>query len=128
MSRSPSFSSAPLTPPPSTGQTRMRRLTAIELADYLRAADPEPLLLDVREPWEHQTCRIDGTRLVPMRQIPAAIATLDPKQETVVICHHGVRSDYVARYLEQAGFSDVVNLEGGMAAWARDVDGDMPSY
>ena len=106
----------------------MRRLTASEVRDHLQNADPEPLILDVREPWEYAVCRIEGAELIPMRQIPAAVDKLDPGRETVVVCHHGIRSYSVCRFLEQAGFSHVVNLEGGMAAWAREVDPTMPTY
>lgn len=106
----------------------MRRFSARELRDYLERTDTRPLLLDVREPWEYQVCRIDGAQLVPMRQIPTAVDQLDPARETVVICHHGVRSFAVARFLEQAGFTNVINLDGGVAAWARDVDPTMPTY
>jgi rhodanese-related sulfurtransferase len=63
-----------------------------------------------------------------MRQIPAAAHDLDPAQETVVICHHGIRSRQVAYYLERMGFTDVVNLDGGVDAWARDVDPHMATY
>jgi rhodanese-related sulfurtransferase len=106
----------------------VRRFSARELRDYLERTDTRPLLLDVREPWEYQVCRIDGAQLVPMRQIPTAVDQLDPARETVVICHHGVRSFAVARFLEQAGFTNVINLDGGVAAWARDVDPTMPTY
>lgn len=106
----------------------MRRFTARELQEYLEKADTRPLLLDVREPWEFQVCRLPDSQLVPMRQIPMALDGLDPKRETVVICHHGVRSFAVARFLEQAGFTSVINLDGGVAGWARHVDPTMPTY
>ena len=63
-----------------------------------------------------------------MRQIPQAADNLDPDQEIVVICHHGIRSRQVAMYLEYQGFSDVINLYGGIDAWARDVDRGMATY
>jgi len=106
----------------------MRQLTPQELKAYLDQADPPPLLLDVREPWEAGICRIDGSMLVPMRQIPQDARNLDPQRETVVICHHGVRSYQVAYFLEHSGFTNVINLAGGVAAWARDVDPTMPTY
>jgi rhodanese-related sulfurtransferase len=106
----------------------VRRLSARALKDYLDHVDAPPLLLDVREPWEYQVCHLPGSQLVPMRQIPTAVGGLDRGRETVVICHHGVRSFAVARFLEQAGFTNVVNLEGGVAAWAREVDPGMPTY
>ena len=106
----------------------MRRFTARQLQEYLEKVDTRPLLLVVREPWEYQICRLPDSRLVPMRQLPAAIEGLDPGREVVVTCHHGMRSLAVARYLEQAGFTNIINLDGGVAAWARDVDPTMPTY
>lgn len=95
------------------------------LDDAQRAA---PLLLDVRESWEFERCHIPGSQLVPMSSVPVRMAELDTGRETVVICHHGVRSYHVARYLEHYGFSRVINLTGGVDAWARDVDPAMPTY
>jgi rhodanese-related sulfurtransferase len=106
----------------------MREFSATELRDYLDRAQQPPLLLDVREPWEFDRARIDGSTLVPMRAVPERLADLDPQRETVVICHHGIRSRMVGRYLESQGFSDIINLSGGVAAWASDVDRQMPTY
>ncbi len=106
----------------------MRRLSARDVDDLLKQANPKPLILDVREPWEYAICRLDGAELVPMRQLPAALDQLNPERETVVVCHHGIRSFSVCRYLEQMGFTNLVNLEGGVAAWARDVEPDMATY
>jgi rhodanese-related sulfurtransferase len=98
------------------------------LKSYLDRADPPPLLLDVREPWEFDICHLTGARLIPMRGIPAALDQLDRQQEMVVICHHGIRSRQVALFLQYQGFEKVINMQGGMAAWSRDVDPDMPAY
>lgn len=107
----------------------MRNLSPIELKSYLDQAGEPPLLLDVREPWEYQVCRIAGSLLIPMGQIPeAAQHRLDPHRETVVICHHGIRSMQVAAYLERAGFQRVINLHGGVDAWARTIDTEMALY
>ena len=106
----------------------MRRLSARDVDDLLKQANPKPLILDVREPWEYAICRLDDAELVPMRQLPAALNQLDPERETVVVCHHGIRSFSVCRYLEQMGFTNLINLEGGVAAWARDVDPNMATY
>ncbi len=106
----------------------MRELNARQLRDYLADSDADPLLLDVREPWEYQICRIDGSQLIPMGQLPAAMNALDKQRETVVICHHGVRSRQVAMYLDYQGFSNIINLAGGVDGWARDVDHQMPTY
>ncbi|NIP72289.1 MAG: sulfurtransferase [Gammaproteobacteria bacterium] len=106
----------------------MRHFSPKQLKEHLEQADAAPLLLDVREPWEHQVCRIEGATLVPMRQIPRAVGELDSERDIVVICHHGVRSRQVGFFLERAGFDNVINLDGGVDAWAREVDPQMPTY
>ena len=106
----------------------MRELNAAELRDYLATSTTKPLLLDVREPWEFRICQIEGSQLIPMGQIPAALKALDPGRETVVICHHGIRSRQVAMFLDYQGFANVINLAGGVEAWARDVDRQMATY
>ena len=105
----------------------MRQLRPAELVMHLQAGRT-PVLLDVREPWEWNVCRVPGAILIPMRDLPARVAELDKDAETVVICHHGVRSYHAARYLETVGFGDVINLSGGVAAWADEVDPAMPRY
>lgn len=105
----------------------MRDLAPAQLEQ--RLAEPEaPLLLDVREPWEFDYCRIEGSVLVPMGTIPAEYPHLDSARETVVICHHGVRSRQVAHFLERVGFDNIFNLAGGVDAWAREVDVHMKTY
>lgn len=106
----------------------MREFEAEELKSYLESVDQPPLLLDVRQPWEYAICKLDDSVLMPMSTVPVNVGQLDKNKETVVICHHGVRSRRVAYFLEQAGFSNVINLRGGVAGWARDVDTDMATY
>ena len=106
----------------------MRELTSDECKTYLDQATDKPLLLDVREPWEYRIVHLEGSTLVPMRQIPQQAEALDPDRETVVICHHGIRSRQVARFLESRGFSNVINLAGGIDAWARNTDTELPVY
>jgi len=106
----------------------MREFTASELRNFLESTPGSPLLLDVREPWEYETCHIEGATLIPMSRIAAAVTSLDPQCTTVVICHHGIRSRMVARHLENAGFTDVINLAGGVDGWAKDVDPAMAVY
>jgi len=106
----------------------MREFPAAELNQYLANVETKPLLLDVREEWEFKLCRIDGAELVPMRQIPEYLSQLDSQQEVVVICHHGIRSRHVGRYLEANGFERIINLSGGVAEWAKDVDPTMAVY
>jgi rhodanese-related sulfurtransferase len=107
----------------------MQHMTAVELAGWIAdAARPQPVLLDVREPWEFETCRIAGARLIPMNTIPARHAELAADAPIVCICHHGGRSMQVAAFLEQKGFTQVTNLTGGVHAWAQQVDPSMPTY
>jgi rhodanese-related sulfurtransferase len=105
----------------------MRQFRPAELADYIRTGHT-PVLLDVREPWEWNLCRLPGAILIPMHELPARLDELNKAAETVIICHHGVRSFHAARYLETVGFDDVINLSGGVAAWADEVDPAMPRY
>lgn len=87
-----------------------------------------PLLLDVRQPWEFDLCKISNSILLPMSLITTKHKSLDANRETVVICHHGIRSRRVAHYLEAAGFSNIINLSGGVAQWAKMVDIQMATY
>ena len=105
----------------------MKQLAPTELKARLAAGD-KLQLLDVREEWEFQTARIEGSVLIPMGQIATRVSELDNAAETVVICHRGGRSMQVAGLLEHLGFSNVINLAGGVDAWARSVDPSMPVY
>ncbi|HEU4350288.1 MAG TPA: rhodanese-like domain-containing protein [Burkholderiales bacterium] len=107
----------------------MSQITAGQLAAWLADAERDkPLLLDVREPWEWETARIEGSHHVPMRELPARLGEIDPDREVVAICHHGGRSQQVAMFLEKNGFSKVHNLQGGVDAWSRTVDSAVPLY
>ena len=107
----------------------MKQINASELAAWLAdASRPQPLLLDVREPWEYEKARIGGAQLVPMREVPARIQEIDQDRDVVAICHHGGRSQQVALFLEKAGYTKVHNLAGGVDAWSRTVDPTVPLY
>ena len=107
----------------------MQHLRPAELKTWLDdPARPRPLLLDVREAWEYERCHLDGATLLPMSVMQTRLAELDPSREIVVICHHGVRSFHVARFLEHNDFGNVINLTGGIDAWAREVDRGMATY
>lgn len=100
----------------------MVQITAVELNEWLQAPDrPDPLLLDVREPDEFATYRIDGSTLIPMRAIPARMHELDRTADVVMICRSGARSHHAGMFLKQNGFERVYNLAGGVISWARDV-------
>jgi len=90
--------------------------------------EPQLFLLDVREPNEFEYASIDNSVLIPLNQIPQRLAELNPQQEMVVICHHGVRSLQACMYLVNSGFKHVVNLTGGIDAWSCACDSSVPRY
>jgi rhodanese-related sulfurtransferase len=107
----------------------MEQIEPAQLAAWL--ADPgreKPVLLDVREPWEFDRARIEGSVHVPMRDVPARLGEIDADKEVVAICHHGGRSMQVAMFLEKNGFAKVHNLVGGVDGWSRTVDSSVPIY
>nr|WP_315466728.1 rhodanese-like domain-containing protein [uncultured Undibacterium sp.] len=107
----------------------MQHITAPELAQWLADSTKKaPILLDVREPWEYETCHIAQAQLIPMSVIPLRLDELDADAEIVCVCHHGGRSMQVAHFLERNGFNQVMNLTGGVHAWALQVDASMPTY
>ena len=86
------------------------------------------LILDVREPFEIALAPFPGATHIPMGDVTSRLTELDPDRETVVVCHHGVRSAQVAMYLAQMGFERVLNLAGGIDAWSEDADPSTPRY
>lgn len=107
----------------------MQHIRPTELKAWLDDPSREkPMLLDVREPWEFERCHIDGAVSMPMNSIPARAQELPRDREVVAICHHGVRSFHVARFLEHNGFQNIINLTGGVDAWAKEADPTMPTY
>jgi rhodanese-related sulfurtransferase len=98
-----------------------------EFAD-IRSEGKKHTVLDVREARELDVCRLEGALHVPMAEIPAPADDLPTDQLLVVICHHGARSQMVVDFLRSAGFDKAVNLDGGIDAWACDVDQSMPRY
>ncbi|HUD64987.1 MAG TPA: rhodanese-like domain-containing protein [Candidatus Sulfotelmatobacter sp.] len=103
-------------------------ITPEEVKSKLNAGE-EFVLLDVREPWEFETARIDGAKLIPMGDVPSrAHQELDPEEPIVVVCHHGVRSMNVTVWLRQQGFEKAQSLRGGIDAWSLRVDGKVPMY
>ena len=88
----------------------------------------EPLVIDVREAWELQLASIPDVVHVPMNEIPNRIGEFSRDAETVVMCHAGGRSMRVAHFLANQGFTNVVNLTGGIAAWSQYVDATVPQY
>ncbi|HVN64854.1 MAG TPA: rhodanese-like domain-containing protein, partial [Candidatus Binataceae bacterium] len=85
-------------------------------------------VLDVREAGEIAIAPFPGATHIPMGDIPARLAELDSEREIVVVCHHGIRSAQVARYLSGNGFERVLNLSGGIDAWSETADPATPRY
>ena len=101
-------------------------ITPTELA-VLMASSSSIDLIDVREPYEHQIARIEGSRLIPMRELQAAAETLDPNKIIVLYCHTGGRSARAAQFLRASGLR-VANLLGGIKRWSLEVDPEVPQY
>ena len=85
-------------------------------------------LLDVREPWELEKASIEGSKNIPMGDVPTRVRELDPEAHIVVVCHHGVRSLTVTNWLRQQGFEKAQSMRGGIDGWARTVDTKVPLY
>ena len=89
----------------------------------------EPLtLVDVWERWEYDIAQITGSRLIPLGELEERLTELPREGILVIQCHSGGRSEQGARLLQEAGFANVYNLEGGIEAWSRDVDPTVPRY
>lgn len=88
------------------------------------------LFLDCREPHEYEYCHLDGTRLIPVGQIPAEIGSLQEHRErrVVVMCHHGNRSLMVARWMRDNGLPKAQSMAGGIEDWSLEVDSAVPRY
>jgi rhodanese-related sulfurtransferase len=87
-------------------------------------------LLDVRQPWEHETAAIEGSVLIPLGELAARAAEVKPEPGVMVVvyCHHGVRSLHAAVLLERLEHGDVLSLAGGIEAWSQEVDPTIPRY
>lgn len=86
------------------------------------------VLLDVRDEWETKLCALENSTHIPLEEIEFRTDELNPEDEIVVYCHHGIRSAAVAEYLRGLGFARAVNLAGGLDLWARAVDPSVPRY
>jgi rhodanese-related sulfurtransferase len=107
----------------------VREISVEELARKLESGE-EPLLVDVRQPWEHELSRLPDSLLVPLPELPSRAAEVQPRPGQLVVCycHHGVRSVRAADLLARAGVSDVVSLAGGIDAWSLQIDSSVPRY
>jgi rhodanese-related sulfurtransferase len=87
-----------------------------------------PALLDVREPWEVEICRLPDSLNIPLAQLPDRLDAVPRDTLLVVLCHHGMRSRQAVQWLRANGVAKAVNLTGGIDAWARQVDSSMRTY
>ena len=105
-----------------------QKMTARELANRL-AADEPVFLLDVRERPEYELCHLSDAVLIPVGMIPNNRKRIPTDRPVVVYCHHGIRSANVAEYLyAQDGLTNLYNLDGGIDAWAREIEPEMAVY
>jgi rhodanese-related sulfurtransferase len=104
----------------------MQRFSPQQLEAYLKTHQPR--MIDVREPWEFDICHLSGSILLPMGHIPSELEQFHESVEYVIICHHGIRSMQVINFLAHHGIHNTINLDGGVDAWAREVDLSMPLY
>lgn len=102
-------------------------ITAFDLKSRL-SLTPNLLLLDVREPHELQISALRGSKNIPLGELAARLSELDSAQEMVVFCKAGTRSTRALELLVSAGFKKVKNLKGGINAWAKDIDTNLPIY
>jgi rhodanese-related sulfurtransferase len=107
----------------------MQQIRPQQLAAWLSDdSRRKPVLLDVREDWEFALCHLPDAQHMPMHLVPLRCNELNPDDEIVLICHHGMRSMQVGMFLERQGFSSLINLTGGVAGWADEVDPNLPRY
>ena len=100
----------------------------LEISKILNDEGIKPIILDVREKWEYDICHIENSVHIPMGQITEKKDDLNHSDVIIVVCHHGVRSRMVAKYLDANGFIDIINLSGGIDAWSNEIDPSMTKY
>jgi adenylyltransferase/sulfurtransferase len=103
---------------------------SISVVELKRKMDSrEPLtLVDVREPYEYEIARIEGSKLIPLGELETRLDEIPRERMIVMQCHSGMRSERGAQLLQQAGFENVYNLAGGIEAWSNEVDSAVPRY
>ena len=101
--------------------------TVFQLQEQIQRG-ASPLVVDVREPDEFALCHIEGSKSMPLLDVPAHFRELEPTQAIVVCCHTGNKSLEVVKFLRRQGFRQVTNLEGGIDLWALAIDRRFPIY
>jgi adenylyltransferase/sulfurtransferase len=107
----------------------VQQINPPQLAAKRKAGEPVHLL-DVRQPWEHETAALPDSQLIPLDQLMHRAAEVRPPAGSLVVvyCHHGIRSLSAAAYLERLGFTNVASLSGGIDGWSQTVDPSVPRY
>ena len=106
----------------------LKEITVAELKSQLERGE-DIQLIDVREPMEYEICRLPHSILIPLGEIARSQDRLAADKPVVLICHHGFRSAQAISYLSQRfGFRNLLNLKGGIHAWAREIDPQMAQY
>jgi adenylyltransferase/sulfurtransferase len=85
-------------------------------------------LIDVREPFEYEIAKIEAARLIPLGELENRLSELPRSGPLILQCHSGGRSEHAVRLLQEAGFQNALNLEGGIDAWSAEIDPDVPRY
>lgn len=116
------------TSPPAAPMDHPIEISVTEASTLLRDAPHQVTLIDVREPWETEICRVAGAQFIPMRQIPEHLGSLPRDRRLLVMCHHGARSLRVTQFLRANGFDAATNIAGGIAAWAEEIDPSLARY
>ena len=98
-----------------------------EVKDML-ARGEKLFFVDVREKWEYDTTHIEGSVLIPLREIPANLARLEAASELVLFCHHGIRSLDAAAWLRSQGVEGARSMSGGIDLWSTEIDPNVPRY
>jgi molybdopterin/thiamine biosynthesis adenylyltransferase/rhodanese-related sulfurtransferase len=112
-------------PPPAAVAPGVRRLSATDLEELLRASGGTTTLIDVREPYEYEAGHLEGSVHIPLGELPERIGEIAPGSAPVFICRSGGRSLAACELALRAGIATPANLDGGLQAWARDVDPEL---
>jgi rhodanese-related sulfurtransferase len=91
-------------------------------------SEEESRLIDVREEWEHRIARLQNSELMPLSNFIELSKSLNKEDMLIFYCHHGLRSLQACYYLENLGFQNLINLEGGIDAWSKEIDNSIPVY
>ena len=105
----------------------IQRLKPIEIEKILNNNE-KIRLIDVREEWENRIAKINNSELIPLSNFVEASKKLNKDDKLIIYCHYGIRSVQACLHLEKLGFNNLINLEGGIDAWSRQVDNSITIY